>query len=496
MKKIVKIVEKYDNILLYIYMICALSVYVFAVKFTIGDELWLFSFVYKFTNGYEMYRDLNILTTPLFHYIGKIIFLILGSNYISFRIYSILIFSALFTAIYVLFKKLKIKKMHSFVYILLIYLVFLIKKYFSIGASYNFLVVTFVIIGINLELNEKNKLINSILKGLILFCIFMTKQNVAVLYTIALSIIFIIKIKKRKISIKEAIKNVSIIFTSFIIPLIIFIIYLQINNTLGEFISYCFLGMKEFGSKNIFLRLDSIPVIVVYAVGIIISCLVIKKKNIDREIKKVNYILIPVEIIMMFLAFPILDEYHILVGAIIPIISIIYNFHNILILEINNKKAALQGMKACIIIISLYIVCYNSMRFYMYKNSDSINYDIEPYIGIIIDDTLKEKITTICNYIRENEKLNIETKIISADAQLYMNVLKKNNKNMDLSFLGNLGKDGEEGLILEVRNLKQGTRILISKTKLSWQDPEKLRNVIMNEFNKIGEIEDYYIYGR
>ena len=74
-----------------------------------------------------------------------------------------------------------------------------------------------------------------------------------------------------------------------------------------------------------------------------------------------------------------------------------------------------------------------------------------------------------------------------------MNILNKNNKNLDLPFLGNLGKDGEDGLISEVRNLNSGTKILISKEKF-WQESEKLRNIIINNYKKIGEIEDYYIY--
>ena len=75
-----------------------------------------------------------------------------------------------------------------------------------------------------------------------------------------------------------------------------------------------------------------------------------------------------------------------------------------------------------------------------------------------------------------------------------MNILKKNNKNTDLPFLGNLGKDGEEGLIKEVSDLKSGTKILISKENVFWQESKRVREKIMNEYKRIGEVEDFYIY--
>ena len=99
----------------------------------------------------------------------------------------------------------------------------------------------------------------------------------------------------------------------------------------------------------------------------------------------------------------------------------------------------------------------------------------------------------ICKYIINNEKNNIDTKIISYEADVYMNILKKNNKNLDLPFRGNLGKEGEDGLIKQVRELKDGTKILISKKEF-WQESKKLREIITQEFKKEGEIEDFFIY--
>ena len=76
-----------------------------------------------------------------------------------------------------------------------------------------------------------------------------------------------------------------------------------------------------------------------------------------------------------------------------------------------------------------------------------------------------------------------------------MNVLNKNNKNMDLPLLGNLGKDGEKGVLSEIMNLKKGTKILIKNDGSgTYQDSEIIKKYIKNNCKKIGEIESFDIY--
>lgn len=170
MKKILsnisEIIKKYDNIFLFVFCMIFSSVYVYAVPLYVSDELWNFSFVHKMVNGYTIYKDLNVIVTPLFHFIGTIVLKLFGDNYIIFRIYGIFILSSLFTVTYIFLKKAKIKRISAVTYILILFAI--INNYYSIGASYNFLCLTFVVIGLCLELN-KDSYKNSFLKGIILF---------------------------------------------------------------------------------------------------------------------------------------------------------------------------------------------------------------------------------------------------------------------------------------------------------------------------------------
>ena len=69
---------------------------------------------------------------------------------------------------------------------------------------------------------------------------------------------------------------------------------------------------------------------------------------------------------------------------------------------------------------------------------------------------------------------------------------------LDLAFRGNLGLEGEQGLIQTVEN-QENAIILIDNdeefNKCS-QDSMLAREYIKNNYNFIGEIEDFLIYER
>lgn len=490
MKKIIQLIKKHDNILVFILTMICISGYAFSAKLSIGDELWNFSFAYKYANGYELYTDLNNITTPLFLYICRMIFYIFGDSYISFRIYNLITFSTFFTVIYILLKKIKISKINAFTYTLFFFI--FSKAIIPVGVNYNILACTFVVIGIVLELSERN-IRNNMFSGVILFAIFMSKQNIFVYYFLAFFASNILKSIIEKESLKKALKRILIIGAIFMMLLTIFVIILEINNQLYDFISYCFLGLQEFGQNNMSIGIGPAIFLTISIISILISIIILKTKEIDKKMKNVNYTLLPFAVTMLLGILPIINMYHVILAMYVSIILLIYNLHSIIIMFIKEKT-----MNKIATALSIIFILYNlSVCIYLgveYIPSANYNADYYPYVGVKIDEKLANKINNICEYIEENEKNNIEVRIISQEANLYMNILKKNNKNTDLPFLGNLGKDGEEGLIKEVSDLKSGTKILISKENVFWQESKRVREKIMNEYKRIGEVEDFYIY--
>lgn len=87
-----------------------------------NDESTLFGETLKMYNGYYIYKDINVLVTPLFFYLGYIVFKIFGANYLIYRIYGAIIYTFLFFNIYKLLKELNMKTIRIFITELIIFI--------------------------------------------------------------------------------------------------------------------------------------------------------------------------------------------------------------------------------------------------------------------------------------------------------------------------------------------------------------------------------------
>lgn len=76
-----------------------------------------------------------------------------------------------------------------------------------------------------------------------------------------------------------------------------------------------------------------------------------------------------------------------------------------------------------------------------------------------------------------------------------MNLLRKNNKILDLPFYGNMGKEGEEGIIEEINNMKNAKILIIKDIEQKHgQESEKILNFIKENLEYEGEICRFSIY--
>ena len=129
-------------------------------------------------------------------------------------------------------------------------------------------------------------------------------------------------------------------------------------------------------------------------------------------------------------------------------------------------------------------IIINDIDYKIYKNS--------PFYGGIISIELENNINNVVKYI-ENEKENVI--VLSSKAAFYMIPTGRSNGMMDLPFRGNLGKEGEKGLIEKIKNMKN-VKILIDKNEddMIYQESKLARQYIFENMEKIGEIEEFYIY--
>lgn len=485
MKIIKKIKEKDLDVSILILII--VTVLAFYRELNPNDELWNFANIYKMNIGYEIYNDLNVIITPLFFYIGQIFLKLFGNNYFGFTIYNIAIYVALFILILKLFKVLNIKRRRAIIYLLGIIIAF--ETIIPAGAGYNRLILIPIIATIIMLVKGKN---NPYALGIITCITFLTKQNTGIYFLIGILLYEIIE--------KEKIKNIIKILLTFFILTAVFSICMIMQGNFNQFINYAFLGINEFSKNNTSVIWNFAVYMCVFFFIIAVSIFAMKNKkiNLDSKMKKNITILLSIGSLQLLVAYPIFNYSHILLSGLIIIIEFIYLLDQTLISEMftNRKKEKIIYLTIiCIYLIKMGIYIIGYIQSIQVDPAYLITDKNSPYYGVVCSTAMQEEISNVCKFIKENEEKGIDVKIVSYKAELYMLPLQKNNQDFDLPFLGNLGREGEDGLIGQISNLKK-TKILIQANKedVFWQESEKVREYIQSNYKKEGTIADFDIY--
>lgn len=269
MQFIKKIKEK--DIDVAILIVLMILVPIFVVPLSSGDELWNFAFVYKMNSGYLPYSDLNIIITPIFHMIGLIILKVFGANFLSFRIYNLIIVFTILFLIFKILKSLKIDKKNNIITIILAVILF--GEIFSDGANYNLLAYIPILISLLILVNNKN---NYYMQGFLILTTILIKQNIGVYFGIGV-IIYIL------INRKNAIKNLFKISVVNIIGIFGFLLILYKKGILYDFYFYAISGIGEFSTNNINISYTFLLIIVIVVVNIILLHFLKKSKIIEKE---------------------------------------------------------------------------------------------------------------------------------------------------------------------------------------------------------------------
>ena len=483
--KVKKFVEKHDEIFVTILIFIMSLGYSLYIKTLAGDELWNFQNVYKIYNGYKIYVDANVITTPIFHFIGALVFKIFGANFFVFRMYGLVIYTIFFVGIYKLFKCLKIDKKNAF-FLLIIFFALQYDLVIS-SANYNSFAIMLLVFAVLVVINRENIKHYVLIESILITLIFLTKQNIGVFYLIGLILYTILNKKELKNTIK--IIGITGIFG------ILFVLILYFNNLLEGFISYAILGIKEFDKENKSVDLFMIFAIIVTTLNGLLLISInsndkFKKKEERKNINNIACFAYP----LLGMTYPIFNISHIKFALSIQYVLLFY----ILYLLVKGSKIEKNKIKKYIIfILEIFIIGYYSIssitytiKYFRKISNDEYNYN-EPYFGTIFNDETKEKIKDITEYMQSCDN---EVVCISTDAGLYMIPLKQNNKEFDMLLLGNLGKDGEKGVIEKIKGFKGKKIILMNKEKNSWQESDKIIEFVKNNFTKIDEIEDFLIY--
>lgn len=497
MEKIAKFIHKNENVLIILLIAISLIGVVFYISLDVNDELWNFQNVYKMYNGFQIYKDANVICTPLFFYLGNIIFNILGANFFTFRVYNILIFIFYYFMTYKILRELGINTKISTISILILMMLgnYLIPR---VMANYNSLAIAISLLGVYLLIRNKCKIDakSIIIQSIICFLIILTKQNIGIYYLIALTVIILCKRKNNKIRgfLLEA--GILLVLSS------IFLVFLKVNNLLDGFINYTILGIGKFASDNISIDLYYIIIdILILFINLCTSIFIVKQTKIPISDDEKNnlFVLNCFSIGISLLLYPIVNETHFVFAISIAIILLIYISNIILIkgdIKLNKGNSIITLLLIVIIIVDVAInlYCFINWCEEISNNEYAYSYE-EPFFGAIIDNDIYINIQTVTNYIEEKENEGKDVIVFSPKAALYMIPLKQSNGFYDLPFNGNFGVLNEQDVINELRE-KENTLILVEsdKNNIKWQENEFILQTIKGKFDYVGDIEEFSIY--
>ena len=463
------------------------------------DEIWNFNFARNISDGLVPYKDFNMVPTPLFSMLCGTVLLFFGKQLIIMRILAIALMCGVF---YMAYKVLNKLLPNSIAMLMLTMFVVLYKDIMCIDYNYAVLLIALVLLYIELchigENHFEYSFKYNFLLGLLCGLAILFKQTTGVFISIACIGYKIFEIRDKD-DIKRFTKIAITRMAGCIIPICLFVIYLVINGAMYDFISYTILGVRTFSNKIAYKTLFADNVTALFSVIVPSTLFVMLNMIFIKETKEEIYIIFAYAISSFIVTFPISDKIHFLIGSMITIIGTAYIIYEYIIkpysTNIEKKKRIIVY---CLInfftILFLLLFTFGELyniytNYYLIDKEKELNH----FINIPKNLALNERIIEVEKYILNQQSIGRKVYILDAEAALYNIPLDIYNKDYDMFNKGNLGKDGEDGIIERIKKEKD-TIYLIKKEKLNWQNPNKVREYIQQNLSEIGEISVFMIY--
>lgn len=492
--------KKVFEILLYILIFIAILSIVLLKPIGDLDEIWNYNFARNVSNGLVPYKDFNMVITPLLSMICGLILKITMNELIIMRILSALLCASILFIIYKIFNKLNIKKEVSIIFTF--FIGYLLKNCYCIDYNFASLLIVLFMIFIEIENYKKDNILikanikKDIFLGVLAGLTLTLKQTSGALICIVL-------LGNKLLFVRDK-ENLKIYFKSFLyrligvlVPVSILLIYLASNNATYDFISYTIKGVKGFSNYISYKSLIKFNLLGILAILVPLAIIYVWIKTVVKEKDKKEYFLLAYGLAIFIIAFPISNEIHFLIGATPIIILILYELYNILHILykklLYNKKKLLIGIMIFVdAIIIGYLLYFSITNFNKYLGSQNIYSELEHYKYIPISSSLQKQIKEVDNYIINSKE---DVKMLDASAAVYMIPINIYNKDYDMINNGNLGENGEEKLINDIKESKNTKYLILnSKYRINWQTPMEIINFVKENKTKIAEISIFDVY--
>ena len=475
------------------------------------DEVWNYNTANAFAMGLIPYKQVSMITTPLLPMINSIFLKIFFNGIITYRVVMGIIFALIVLFIYLIIRELSSKRLLS--YICAFFIGTLLIKNFLLDYNYLFLLIVLMIVFLEIRDLKKNENFNfnhNLCVGLLTGLAFLIKQTIGLLLIIVVIFEVFIYMKKTGFDFKfiKFIKLIGVRIFGMMVPITMFLIYLGVNGAFNDFINYAIKGVKEFSNSVPYYRLfdsnDKVVsiisrlFIIVYIplfITFILEC--VKNNKLKDELINI-YVLAFCSIPVIAIIYPISDEFHLMVASVYALIIIAYLF--ILVLkkidgfikiDIFYKKLLLIGILFIIILISF----KNLIIERNINVKENVLVPFKHYEGIYVPEYLSKRISDVTDKVRAYSNSGRESIIVDAEAAIYDIVLNRYKKNYDMLLIGNIGENGVEKIINEIKD-SHNVYYFVKNPQyaLNWQFPKDIVDYIRNnlKYHETGSVFDVY----
>lgn len=295
--------------LIFVFCFTMLTLVFFAFSRNIIDSIWNYGFSYAISKGQVPYRDFTMIIPPLYNLVMSL-GLYISSNNLMFLVEQAIMVTVLFYLLHKMYKD------NAWIFLAVMCFPFFV----AFCPTYNFFLFFLFVIILYLEKNTRN----DFLIGIFLACMVLTKYTVGVFFLIPSVILYF---KERKRLLKRIL--------GFVIPCLLFLIYLLVTKSFVQFFDLCVFGLFDFAKSNTILFT---PLFFVSAIFFLISlfCVIKDKKNILNW-----YVLFSFSVML-----PIFTRYHFYVYTMF--FSLLFISKN---LKVNDKYIRNISLFICLITV-------------------------------------------------------------------------------------------------------------------------------------------------
>lgn len=507
-KKIINILTQFS--------IFTLSLVVFLVARLVTpatdlDEVWNYNTANSFAMGLIPYKQVSMITTPLLPMINSIFLKVVFNGIMTYRVLMGIVFALIVLFIYLIIKELSSKKLLS--YICAFFIGTLLIKKFLLDYNYLFLLISLVIAFLEIRDIKKNENFNfnhNLCVGVLTGLAFLTKQTIGLLLIFVMVFEVFIYMKKSGFNLKfdKFIKLIGIRILGMMVPIIIFLIYLGITGAFNDFINYAIKGVREFSNNVPYYRLfdsnDKVVLIIsrlfiIVYIPLFITFILesIKNKKLKDELINI-YVLAFCSIPVIAIIYPISDDFHLMVASVFALIIIAYllilvlkKIDSFIKIDVFYKKLLLIGILVVIVLISFKNVIIERNI----NVKENVLVPFKHYEGIYVPDYLNKRISDVTDKVQAYSNSGRESIIVDAEAAIYDIVLNRYKKNYDMLLIGNIGENGVEKIINEIKD-SHNVYYFVKNPQyaLNWQLPEDIVDYIRNNLKYHETVSVFDVY--